>query len=169
MTCSNCGSSRLRRSKRSLGERVFLPIVLIRPFRCEDCISRFYGWLWQSPQTSSTEADVNSRVYQSSTAALHSAGYRIRGVRRSVIAKGLQPFLRLTGTPIASWLSKPIHQQRSGNVELARAQTVSTEVRPVREQLDAGGLQAGYSSVPPKLQSTPEILGVIPERKAEKI
>jgi len=169
MTCSNCGSSRLRRSKRSLGERVFLPIVLIRPFRCEDCISRFYGWLWQSPQTSSTEADVNSRVYQSSTAALHSAGYRIRGVRRSVIAKGLQPFLRLTGTPIASWLSKPIHQQRAGNVELASAAAVGETALPREGQLDAGGLQASYSNVPTKLQSTPEILGVIPERKAEKI
>jgi hypothetical protein len=169
MTCSNCGSSRLRRSKRSLGERVFLPIVLIRPFRCEDCISRFYGWLWQSPQTSSTEADVNSRVYQSSTAALHSAGYRIRGVRRSVILKGLQPFLRLTGTPIASWLSKPIHQQRSGNVKLARAQAVGASMQPSAGHLNTAEPQTGYISGPSKPQSTPEILGVIPERKIEEI
>jgi hypothetical protein len=157
MTCSNCGSSRLRRSKRSLGERVFLPIVLIRPFRCEDCISRFYGWLWQSPQTSSTEADVNSRVYQSSTASLHSAGYRIRGVRRSVIAKGLQPFLRLTGTPIASWLSKPVAQQRSSKVALTA------------DDITAVASQAGYFNAPSKPQSAPEILGVIPERKIEEI
>ena len=158
MTCSNCGSSRLRRSKRSLGERVFLPILLMRPFRCQDCISRFYGWLWQFPPgNSSTEADVRSLVYQSSTAALHTAGYHIRGVRRSLIAKGLQPFRRLTSTPITSWLSKPIHQQRSANVELAAA------------HLNAGGPQTGYLGVPSKLQSAPEILGVIPERKSEEI
>jgi hypothetical protein len=154
MTCSNCGSSRLRRSKRSLGERVFLPILLVRPFRCEDCISRFYGWLWQSPtNNSSAEADVRSLVYQSSSAALHSAGYGIRNVRRRMIAKGLQPFRRLTGTPITSWLSKPIHQQQSANVEPS----------------NIGGPQAEPLNVPPKPQSAPEILGVIPERKNEDV
>ncbi len=157
MTCSNCGSSRLRRSKRSLGERVFLPILLVRPFRCEDCISRFYGWLWHAPKTSSTEADVRSLVYQSSTAALHSAGYRIRGMRRKVIAKGLQPFRRLTGTPITSWLSKPVPQQRYTNVALAA------------DDINALASQAGYFDAPSNPQSAPEILGVIPERKNEEI
>jgi len=156
MTCSNCGSSRLRRSKRSLGERVFLPILLVRPFRCEDCISRFYGWLWQSPKNSSAEADVKSLVYQSSTAALHSAGYRVRGVRGRVIA-GLRPFRGLAGAPITSWLSKPIHQQRSANVELAGG------------DLNAAASQVGYLNLPSKPQSAPEILGVIPERKTEEI
>lgn len=157
MTCSNCGSSRLRRSKRSLGERVFLPILLVRPFRCEDCISRFYGWLWQSPKNSLTEADTRSLVYQSSTAALHSAGYGIRSVRRRVIAKGLQPFRRLTGMPITSWLSKPIPQQRSTNVALTA------------DDITAVASQAGYFNVSSKPQSAPEILGVIPERKNEEI
>jgi hypothetical protein len=157
MTCSNCGSSRFRRSKRSLGERVFLPILLVRPFRCEDCISRFYGWLWQSPGTSSAEADVKSLVYQSSTAALHTAGYRLRGVRRRLIAKGLQPFRRLAGKPITSWLSKPVPQQRYANVALAA------------DDISAVASQAGYFNVPSKPQSAPEILGVIPERKTEEI
>src|ERR1700682_2278793 len=144
MTCSNCGSSRLRRSKRSLGERVFLPILLVRPYRCEDCISRFYGWLWQSPtKNSSEEADVRSLVYQSSTAALHSAGYRIGSVRRRVIAKGLQPFRRLAGAPMTSWLSKPI--QRFAHVELP----------------NTGAPPADALKVPLKAQSAPEILGVI--------
>jgi hypothetical protein len=156
MICSNCGSSRLRRSKRSLGERVFLPILLVRPFRCEDCISRFYGWLWQSPKNSLTEADTRSLVYQSSTAALHSAGYGIRNVRRRVIAKGLQPFRRLTGKPITSWLSKPIPQQRYTNVALAA------------DDINAVASQAGYFNGPSKPQSAPEILGVIPERKNEE-
>jgi len=157
MTCSNCGSSRLRRSKRSLGEKVFLPILLVRPFRCEDCISRFYGWLWQSPGTSSAEADAGSLVYKSSTAALHSAGYVMRSVRRRLIAKGLQPFRRLTGTPITSWLSKPIHQGRSANAELGA------------EPLNTSPSEAEYLNVPSKPQSPPEILGVIPERKTEEI
>jgi hypothetical protein len=156
MTCSNCGSSRLRRSKRSLGERVFLPIVLMRPFRCDDCISRFYGWLWKSPaKNSSGEADARSLVYQSSTAALHSAGYR--SLRRRVIAKGLQPFRRLTGKPITSWLSKPVAQQRSINVALTA------------DDITAVASQAGYFNVPSRPQSAPEILGVIPERKNEEI
>ena len=153
MTCSNCGSSRLRRSKRSLGERVFLPFLLVRPFRCEDCISRFYGWLWKSPKTSSAEADVKSLVYQSSSAALHSARYGMRSIRRRVITKGLQPFRRLTGTPIAAWLSKTIQQQRSANVELNG------------EHLNAGGPQPGSLHVPSEPQCSPEILAVIPERK----
>jgi hypothetical protein len=140
-----------------LGERVFLPILLVRPFRCEDCISRFYGWLWQSPGTSSTEADVKSRVYQSSTAALHTAGYRIRGVRRRVIAKGLQPFRRLTGGPITSWLSKPVPQQRYTNVALAA------------DDISAVASQAEYFNAPSKPQAAPEILGVIPERKNERV
>jgi hypothetical protein len=169
MTCSNCGSSRLRRSKRSLGERVFLPMLLMRPFRCEDCISRFYGWLWQSPGSSSAEADERSLVYQSSSAALHSARSGMRSVRRRVIAKGLQPFRRLTGTPITSWLSKPIHQQRAGNVELARAQAVGASMQPSAGHLNTAGPRSGYISGPSKPQSTPEILGVIPERKSEKI
>src|ERR1700688_1592298 len=149
MTCSNCGSSRLRRSKRSLGERVFLPILLVRPFRCEDCISRFYGWLWQSPSgTSTAEADVKSLVYQSSSAALHSAGYRVRGVRRRVIA-GLRPFRGLAGAPIATWLSKPVPQQRYTNVALAA------------DDINAAAPQIGYLNVPSKQQSALEILGVI--------
>ena len=155
MTCSNCGSSRLRRSKRNLGERVFLPILLVRPFRCEDCISRFYGWLWQSPGSSSAEADAKSLVYQSSSAALHSAGYR--SLRRKVIAKGLQPFRRLTGKPIATWLSKPLPQVRSTNVALTA------------DDINAVALQAGYLDIASKPQSAPEILGVIPERKIEEI
>ena len=155
MTCSNCGSSRLRRSKRNLGERVFLPILLVRPFRCEDCISRFYGWLWQSPGSSSAEADAKSLVYQSSSAALHSAGYR--SLRRRVIAKGLQPFRRLTGKPVSWWLSKPLPQGRSTNVALTA------------DHINAVALQAGYLEIASKPQSAPEILGVIPERKIEEI
>jgi hypothetical protein len=74
-----------------------------------------------------------------------------------VFAKGLQPFRRLTGTSITSWLSKPIHQQRFANAELVAA------------HLNAGGPQTGYLNAASKPQSAPEILGVIPERKTEEI
>lgn len=96
-------------------------------------------------------------MYQSSTAALHTAGYRIRGLRRRVIAKGLRPFRRLTATPVRSWLSKPIQQQRYTNVALAA------------DDISAVASQAGYLNVSLKPQSAPEILGVIPERKSEEI
>jgi len=157
MTCSNCGSSRLRRSKRNLGERVFLPILLVRPFRCEDCISRFYGWLWQSPGSSSAEADEKSLVYQSSSAALHSAGSGLRRMRRRMFAKGLQPIRRLTGMPVTSWLSKSVPQERFTNVALAA------------ENMNAVGSQAGYFNVASKPRSAPEILVVIPEHKIKEV
>jgi hypothetical protein len=74
-----------------------------------------------------------------------------------MIAKGLQPFRRLSGAPISSWLSKPIHQQRSKNVELGV------------EDVNAGEPQVVSLNIPSKAQSAPEILGVIPERKNEEI
>lgn len=164
MTCSNCGSSRLRRSKRSLGERVFLPILLVRPFRCEDCISRFYGWLWQSPPSSSSlEADGHSRVYQSSTAALHSAGYHMGRIRRKIIMKGLRPFRKWAGTPVSSWLSKPISAVHAASGEAAGEQRA--RVRAAAAGLSAGSTGAGHAVS----QLAPEILGVIPERKNEGI
>jgi hypothetical protein len=74
-----------------------------------------------------------------------------------VIAKGLQPFRKFTSAPITWWLSKPIHQQRSVDVELRGG------------HLNTGGPQSGYPNLSSKPQSTPEILGVIPERKIEEI
>jgi hypothetical protein len=100
---------------------------------------------------------VKSLVYQSSTAALHSAGHGLRRMRRRVIAKGLQPFRRLTGTSITSWLSKPIAQERYTNVALAT------------DDINAVASQAGYFNISSKPQSAPEILCVIPERKIEEI
>jgi hypothetical protein len=74
-----------------------------------------------------------------------------------MIAKGLQPFRRLTGKPIATWLSKPLPQVRSTNVALTA------------DDINAVALQAGYLDIASKPQSAPEILGVIPERKIEEI
>ena len=53
-------------------------------------------------------------AYRSSTAALHSAGYRTsRSVRRCVTAGGCNRFSRLTGTSIASWLSEATDYSRA--------------------------------------------------------
>jgi len=78
-------------------------------------------------------------------------------MRRRVIAKGLQPFRRLTGRPVTSWLSKPLPQARPTNVAL-RA-----------DDINALAVQAGYLEIASKPRSAPEILGVIPERKIEEI
>jgi hypothetical protein len=78
-------------------------------------------------------------------------------MRRRLIAKGLQPFRRLTGKPVTSWLSKPVAQQRSPNVALTA------------DDISAVASQPGYFAVASKPQSAPEILGVIPERKTEEI
>src|SRR5260370_31265756 len=42
--CSCCSSIEVRQSqRRSLVEIVLLPFLLVRPFRCESCSSRFYA------------------------------------------------------------------------------------------------------------------------------
>jgi C4-type Zn-finger protein len=45
--CPACGSFDVRRShRRSLLEVVFLPLFLMRAFRCEDCGYRHYNFVW---------------------------------------------------------------------------------------------------------------------------
>ncbi len=44
LTCPFCGSRRIRRSHRRASlERIFLPFLRRRPFRCMDCYERFYS------------------------------------------------------------------------------------------------------------------------------
>jgi hypothetical protein len=73
------------------------------------------------------------------------------------VIAGLRPFRGLAGAPIATWLSKPVPQQRYTNVALAA------------DDINAVASQIGYLNVPSNQQSAPEILGVIPERKTEEI
>jgi hypothetical protein len=72
------------------------------------------------------------------------------------VIAGLRPFRGLAGKPIATWLSKPVPQERSTNALAA-------------DHINAVASQAGYLEVASKPQSAPEILGVIPERKIEEI
>ncbi|MFZ0819244.1 MAG: hypothetical protein WAM91_04190 [Candidatus Acidiferrales bacterium] len=44
--CPYCGSFDVRRShRRGLSEVLFLPLVLLRPFRCEMCDRRHYNMI----------------------------------------------------------------------------------------------------------------------------
>jgi len=45
MSCPLCDSKRIHRSRRKgIMERGILAIIFVRPFRCEGCESRFFGW-----------------------------------------------------------------------------------------------------------------------------
>jgi hypothetical protein len=128
MICPNCSSARVRKAKRSLGEKIFLPLLLTRPYRCEDCIARFNSFLWQrTSDLSAMPADYNSKVYRSATAALHSAVYGSRRARRYRATKEAQYLPAGTTAPensgslahlsspraVAAWLKKPIVEPKA--------------------------------------------------------
>ena len=53
--CPNCNSFKVHRSKRrGLSEWVVLPLLLLCPFRCDDCDRRHYGLVFSG--RSSTES-----------------------------------------------------------------------------------------------------------------
>jgi hypothetical protein len=145
MNCPNCGSSKVRRSKRTPAERIFLTMVVTRPFRCEDCIFRFFSWVWRSAEPSHLEADPNSLVYNSPTAALHSSFSRSRRkIRRlAVHAQSFKPRLALRPGALNSWFKKPIVANPPAPARVARPRVMPEA---------------------PK-ESLPEILGVIMEIK----
>jgi hypothetical protein len=119
-------------------------MLLLRPFRCEDCIGRFFGLLWRSPDPSTLTADTNSLVYRSSGAALHSAAFR--GRRRPTYAKGIRPATASVSGFFTSWIKKPIHERK---VIPNEAPAISRPPQPTKQEF------------------FPEILGVILEVKHE--
>jgi hypothetical protein len=151
MNCPNCGSSKVRQSKRSIGEKIFLSLLVTRPFRCEDCIARFYGWLWRSsPQVALAGNDANSLVYRSSTAALHSTSRKSRGWRRKSKPAAARPQPQpafSVASSVSSWMSKPIR----------------TAKEPVRESAPA--IPPRRIMPEPPQRFFPEVLGVILEVK----
>jgi transposase-like protein len=45
MNCPRCHSEHIRRSRRKgIIERRILPMLLVKPFRCEGCDYRFFRW-----------------------------------------------------------------------------------------------------------------------------
>lgn len=147
MKCPNCRSSRVRRAKRTIGERVFLSLLLARPFRCEDCIHRYFSFLFASGSNlAGLIPDGKSLVYRSSTAALHSAEHRRRGARRKVYSDG------------------PIHLSGASAAPAAASMSAATQ-RPPQQKTAQGKALPVRESPKPKSESFPEILGIILEMK----
>jgi hypothetical protein len=145
MKCPNCRSSRVRRAKRTIGEKVFLSMLLARPFRCEDCIYRYFSFLWASGSNlAGVIPDAQSLVYRSSTAALHSADRKHRAPRRKAYTHS-EPVPALLAAPAASLFSKTAVQPVENPVQSSRP--------PMRQ------------SPKPKSEFFPEVLGVILEMK----
>jgi hypothetical protein len=45
--CSECGHDEAYRSRpRGAFEKYFLPVLMLRPLRCERCYRRTYAWRW---------------------------------------------------------------------------------------------------------------------------
>ena len=45
--CPQCGSRDICRSRREgIIEKYILPLLRLRPFHCEDCARRYYGWIF---------------------------------------------------------------------------------------------------------------------------
>ncbi len=151
MACPNCGSSKVRRSRRNTAEKIFLTMLVTRPFRCEDCIGRFFSWLWQPSAVAGPDADKNSLVYRSPTAALHSSVHRSRKKGRTATAASEVPQPRRAPirSLVGAWLTNPI-QQRSANTPAAARVVKVSEPQVVPD---------------PQRDSLPEILGVILEMK----
>lgn len=59
--CPECHSVEVRRSRpRSFLEIFLLPLVLLRPFRCEKCRHRYYGFVRSRKLTVGEEAEPSN-------------------------------------------------------------------------------------------------------------
>jgi hypothetical protein len=131
-----------------VAEKVFLPVLVTRPFRCEDCIARFNSWIWNSTPIVKRPADARSLVYQSPAAALHSEVYRGRKGRRKAKRRTLVPAGEGFARSIGAWMRKPTVAPKTQSI----ARTNAFRPREMPE---------------PKAEFFPEILGVILEMKHE--
>lgn len=124
-------------------------MLLARPFRCEDCIHRYFSFLWASgSKLAGVVPDAKSLVYRSSTAALHSADHKHRGARRKVYSDGSERVSGVIAAPAASSMSKPIQQ-------------------PLRQSTVQGAVLSLRENPQPKSEYFPEILGIILEMKQQ--
>lgn len=59
--CPECYSQEVRKSSRwGFFEKYFLPLLLMRPFRCEICNSRYVGFLFAHRDSEAKAANVSS-------------------------------------------------------------------------------------------------------------
>jgi hypothetical protein len=129
-----------------------MPLLASRPFRCEDCISRFVSWMWRTPSSLSSEADQTSLVYRSATAALHSGVYRARRWR----------WRRRTVNAIAAAVGAPKPRSVKNWLDEPAAPSTATVKSPA---MAAAKTAAPYRQAPVP-DDLPEILGVILEMKS---
>ena len=156
MICPNCRSSFIRRSKRNVAERFVLPLVFRRPFRCEDCISRFYGWVWAEGSTATNRENSESPSAQAPSAALHSGFHRRRWRRTIKNHLRAEPWNRISGS-VASWLKKPI--QTSSQLPMNQLITSPASVTEAAPNENTSPI--------PQPPFQPEVLAVIVEIKRE--
>jgi len=66
MNCPCCQSEHIRRSRRKgIIERIILPMLFVRPFRCQRCDLRFFRWsIAVNPIPSSAATTMGSRPSQ---------------------------------------------------------------------------------------------------------
>lgn len=122
-------------------------MLLARPFRCEDCIHRYFGFLLASgSRLAGVFPDAKSLVYRSSTAALHSADHRHRGSRRKVYSESPEHVSVTIAAAAAASMSMPVQQ-------------------PLRQKAVQGNPLALRENSKPKSEFFPEILGVILEHQ----
>lgn len=122
-------------------------MLLARPFRCEDCIHRYFGFLLASgSRFAGVFPDAKSLVYRSSTAALHSADHKHRGGRRKVYSDGPAQVPAVFAAPAFAPLSEGMPQ------------------RSPQKLVQGNGLPMRQASKP-KSELFPEILGIILEMK----
>jgi len=57
-SCPSCGSFEVRRShRRGLFEVMILPMLLLRPFRCDDCLKRHFNLFFTEALPLKSEKD----------------------------------------------------------------------------------------------------------------
>ncbi len=51
LACPACGGDRIVEARRwEIHDFLLLPLLFLRPFRCEECRYRFYGFIFRKPR-----------------------------------------------------------------------------------------------------------------------
>ena len=73
--CPRCDSLQVRRSKRkNLVEAVAMRLALVRPYRCENCGDRYYGFSWRRRADRPTRASGNGERPRNLTVIVYGRG-----------------------------------------------------------------------------------------------
>jgi len=79
--CLRCGSSHLRRSHRKNAvERFLLPLLLIRPYRCQECKLRQYGFGFHRARSQAVNTFLAVVFLASVLAGLIGVGYLLLAI-----------------------------------------------------------------------------------------